>query len=301
MNAPLPRFDYDRIAYGIGVPRAEGPEGHLRRRRGRGVPRSAPTGAARSTVEDVDRHDAPHRRRGLPADGHRARSRRTPRRLLRQPLPRHRQRADHGEVCRRSRRLHPPRARGARLRTDRARRLERRRIALALLPGRSRAADAHRDARRRSTGSHHREADPRRRRAAARRARQPRAHLHRVDRSVGDRRERSRPPRSAVEPLLRRQPESPAVHGGVRHALSRRAGRAQSTDHEVGARTAREATPRGPRASRARLRGARNDRRSALARPGARSQRASPRLVLSRRARGRERRADRARSLLHSS
>ena len=161
-------------------------------------------------------------------------------------------------------------------RARRARRLERRRGAVDVLPAAGRAT-------RSVTSTPAGDPPdltslglaPGRRRADARRPHQPPRHADRVARCVDPRRARSVGARRRARPLLAGQPEPAAVQRGVPRPLPRRPDRPQPSDHGVGQGQAGDAQGRGPRARRVRVRRPRHDGRSPLARPDGRPQRSA--------------------------
>ena len=162
-----------------------------------------------------------------------------PRAVRGQPLCAQRHRADHGEGRPRLRRVCPAREGSVGLREDRAGRLVRRRVALAPLPGRSRASDHHRHAGRRSRrhsgrGTHSRRRSdlPGRPCVAGRDARGD-------DRSLRARRGPARRPRCRTGSLRSAQSASAAVCARVRRALPCGPNRAAAPANRVGARDAR--------------------------------------------------------------
>ena len=138
-----------------------------------------------------------------------------PRHLLQQPVPRHRLRAADGEGRRGPRRVHQGRQEPARLRQGRAGRLERRRLAVGVLPAAGAEPDGDREPVRRRARPDEARADPRRRHHAAGRARQPPRHADRVAGRVDPRRVRPDQARSRAGPVQPRQPQPAAVHRGV--------------------------------------------------------------------------------------
>ena len=158
------------------------------------------------------------------ADAGRARRCRTACAVRRQPLRQERQRADHGEGRLRSRRLHPARARAARLSQGGAGRLVGRRLAVAVLPGAGRAADHHAHAGGRSLRPDAGQSLARRRRHLHRGASEPRRDADRVDRSVGARRASpGRPRRSRSTSTTPDCPNKPPFTRGLRRGVPRRA------------------------------------------------------------------------------
>src|SRR4051794_6568469 len=129
-------------------------QGHLRGRGGGRRPRGPPDPPARDGIRHGADVHAPDRRRRLPADGARAGQAGPPRDLRGEPLPRRRLRADHGEGRHRPRAGDPRRQEALRLRARRARRVERRRLAVVVLPAAGGTALRGGDARRRPAEPH---------------------------------------------------------------------------------------------------------------------------------------------------
>ena len=242
---------------------------------------------------------APDRRRRLPADDQRAGPRGTPRHLLQQPIPRHRLRAADGEGRRGPRRVHQGRQEPARLLEGRPRRLERRRLAVGVLPAAGAEPDGDGQPVRRRARPDQARADPRRRHHAARRAHQQARHHDRVDGRVDPRRERPDQAGPRARPLQPGQPEPAAVHAGVPGALPRGADRAESANHQVGQGETRRAQGGRTARRRVRVRRARHHGRPALAGPDGRSERTRPGHLLSGRSSGREHEPGRPGPVLH--
>ena len=187
---------------------------------------------------------APDRRRRVPPDDQCAGPRRPPRHLLQQPVPWHRLGAVDGEGGRGPRRVHQGRQEPAGLRQGGARRLERRRLAVGVLPAAGAAPDHHGEPVRRRSRPDEARPDPRRRPHAARRTHQPTRHHDRVDGRLHSRRVRPGHTRPGVGPLQPGQPEPAAVHGRVPRSLPAGTDRSQSANHQVGQGEARRAEGR---------------------------------------------------------
>ena len=263
------------------LPEQFGRPRRVRRGGGAGGPRELPAQAEDQTVGHRSGVHAPDRRRRLPADDQRAGPCRPSRHLLQQPVPRHRLRVADGEGRRRPRRVHQGRQEPAGLLQGGVGRVERRRLAVGVLPAAGAAPDGHRQPVRGRPGPDEARPDPRRRHHAAGRPHQPTRHDDRVAGRVDPRRGRPVQARPRIGPLQPGQSQPTAVHGRVPGPLPRGADRAQSTNHQVGQGEARRAQGRGPARRRIRIRRARHHGRSALAGPDRRSQRTHPGNLLS--------------------
>ena len=131
-EAPV-KYEYDRIPYLVAYQNTSGVRDTTA-----GSPSWWCWRATCSAEDEAVGHragvHAPDRRRRLPADDQRAGPRGPPRHLLQQPVPRHRLGAADGEGRRGPRRVHQGRQEPAGLFEGRAGRLERRRLAVGVLP-----------------------------------------------------------------------------------------------------------------------------------------------------------------------
>ena len=272
------RHEYDRIPYLVAYQNNSGcPRRVRRRRRTRGAG-ELPAPAEGQAVGHRAGVHASDRRRGVPADDQRAGPRRPSRHLLQQPVPRHRLRAADGEGRRGPRRVHQGRQEPARLLQGGAGRLERRRLAVGVLPAAGSAPDGDREPVRRRPRPDQAGSDPRRRHHAARRPHQPARHAHRVARRVHPRRVRSRP--SAIPNSTSTTPTTPTSRPTAPEFLARyrqaQIARNRRITKWVKDKLA-ELEGRRPARRRVRVRRARHDGRPPLAGPDRRPQRTRPR------------------------
>ena len=127
-------------------------------------------------------------------------------------------------------------------------RLERRRLAVDVLPAAGAEPDRHREPVRRRTRPHRARADPGRRHHAAGRPHQPARHADRMAGRLDPRRVRPHQARPRTRPLQPRQPQPAAVHRRVPGPLPPGPDRPQPANHRVGqGQTGRTEGGRAPR------------------------------------------------------